>query len=204
MRATVAVQRFAAPPVNSMHPARIANGAFWTWMWLSGALVGGRLLDLNPNFADLPRLVGNALIPAVLGVMVDRVIAAKLKRSGSIGSFLVHLNGPKQRMTAAEVRGLAGLIGGLLIAAGALVGIGMVAWQAYWYLRDGLWEALSLITALQWLGVRWASAPMGWYGLHKVLDAVPLSIASALAGFALGAAAVAIGEGLAAPVRPEQ
>ncbi len=60
-----------------------------------------------------------------------------------------------------------------------LVPIGIVGWQIYEYLRHDIWNSLSVVSALQWWGVKWANAPTDWVGLHRILDWIPLSLAFA-------------------------
>lgn len=62
---------------------RAANAVFWLWMLFSAAMlpvVGGKdfwaaksaqLFALNPHLSDLPRFLGNALIPLLLWFMFD-------------------------------------------------------------------------------------------------------------------------------------
>lgn len=59
-----------------------------------------------------------------------------------------------------------------------IAGVGIIGWQIFRYLKDGDWPAVSLITALQWMGVEkpWVSNPTEWVGLHSVMDTIPLSL----------------------------
>jgi hypothetical protein len=56
--------------------------------------------------------------------------------------------------------------------------IGLVGWQIYHYLQVGQWQPISVITALQYCEVGWAYNPTKWIGLYRVLDFIPLSLAS--------------------------
>lgn len=56
-----------------------------------------------------------------------------------------------------------------------LIPLGIVGWQTFFFLKDGRWIALSLISPLQWINCRWANHPNDWIGLHQLLDFVPLS-----------------------------
>ncbi len=71
-----------------------------------------------------------------------------------------------------------------ILGAGILAAVGMLGWQIYSYLRLGEWPSLSIITALLWLNVDWARSPNDWAGVHKILDAIPLSLTAFLAGIA--------------------
>ena len=57
-----------------------------------------------------------------------------------------------------------------------LVGIGILGWQLYFYLRFNNWMSISLITALQWLNNSWAYNPNDWTGIHTILKQLPLSL----------------------------
>ena len=54
------------------------------------------------------------------------------------------------------------------------------------YLMDGEWTALSVITALGWLDIEWASSPASWLGVHKILNGLPLALAPFLTALGLG------------------
>ena len=63
-----------------------------------------------------------------------------------------------------------------------LATVGILVWQIYSYLRFGEWPSLSVITALLWLNVDWARSPRDWAGVHKALEAIPLSLTAFVAG----------------------
>jgi hypothetical protein len=67
---------------------------------------------------------------------------------------------------------LAGLGGGLLV----------FILQAVRWFQSEMWTPVSVLTALQWLRVRWVFAPKDAYGVRELLDAVPLAMALAVAG----------------------
>jgi hypothetical protein len=71
-----------------------------------------------------------------------------------------------------------------ILGAGILATVGIIGWQIYSYLRLGEWQSLSIITALLWLNVDWARLPSDWAGVHKILDAIPLSLTALVAGIA--------------------
>jgi hypothetical protein len=66
-----------------MRYARIINAIFWLYLWLSDALnpvltqgdfwieKGKQLFRLNSHFDDLPRLIGNGIIPIVVWLLID-------------------------------------------------------------------------------------------------------------------------------------
>lgn len=67
----------------------------------------------------------------------------------------------------------------ILISLAFLFGaIGSIGWQIYTYLKFDEWHSISLITAMRWFEIKWAVSPDGWFGLYKVLDYIPLSLAS--------------------------
>ena len=58
-----------------------------------------------------------------------------------------------------------------------LTPIGILGWQVYGYLRYAVWNSLSVIDALRWLGSKWAlSTPTDWTGLYSILNWTPLSV----------------------------
>lgn len=74
---------------------------------------------------------------------------------------------------------------GVVVASACIIGgIGTLGYQAYTYLRLGEWHGLSIINALRWAKLDWAYLPQEWLGLHRILDAIPLSMALILFGFA--------------------
>jgi hypothetical protein len=76
---------------------RIINGAVWLYVWLSDALQPvvsdgdfwsekvKQLARLNQNFGDPPRLIGNAIIPAILWLAIDWWLRRKARRSSPAG-----------------------------------------------------------------------------------------------------------------------
>jgi len=66
---------------------------------------------------------------------------------------------------------------GMLVAGPCLLG-----WQCYRWMRDGEWPPVSVITALQWMEVKWSLGPTDWLGLFKLLEQIPLWIALIFAG----------------------
>jgi hypothetical protein len=55
---------------------------------------------------------------------------------------------------------------------------GIIGWQVYKYMRIGEWYPLSVISALRWCNVQWSFFPTEWFGLYKILDYLPLSVAT--------------------------
>lgn len=64
-----------------------------------------------------------------------------------------------------------------------LAGFAIIFWQIFAYLRYGVWNEVSLITALIWMDSIWALYPTDWMGLHNLLLKIPLSILSILIGW---------------------
>ena len=54
--------------------------------------------------------------------------------------------------------------------------LGVVIYQAFNYLKDGFWPALSVLDVLRHAGAAWAIRPTDWYGLHQALEWAPLSL----------------------------
>lgn len=77
---------------------------------------------------------------------------------------------------------------------GVVSGIGLVAYQCYVWLRLDVWLPMSVITALKWLDVPWAQRPSDWFGVHKVLEFFPLSLALPAFGVIVAASLASIAE----------
>jgi len=69
---------------------RVANGIFWLWMWLSAAMMpvtsgtdnfwaakAAQLFSLNPNIQDIPRFLGNSVLPLILWFVIDWILKPK-------------------------------------------------------------------------------------------------------------------------------
>jgi hypothetical protein len=66
----------------------------------------------------------------------------------------------------AAVLFIAGLGGGFLV----------LVHQALAWFKGSIWPSVSVVTGLQWVGVRWATGPQEWRGLHEVLGNMPLAV----------------------------
>lgn len=71
----------------------------------------------------------------------------------------------------------------LFIMAGLVLGSAVLLFQAYTYLRYGMWPPISLIDGLSLVNFGWATNPTDWKGLHKILSKIPLSLVFFIAGF---------------------
>jgi hypothetical protein len=80
-----------------------------------------------------------------------------------------------------ERRGSSALAAALFIAG---VGAGFLVFvhQALAWFKGSVWPSVSVVTGLQWLGVRWATGPQDWRGLHDMLGNVPLAITLPMIG----------------------
>ncbi len=46
-----------------------------------------------------------------------------------------------------------------------------LAWQCYFYLRNGFWVPMPALTKLgEFFGVEWMHSPMDWVGVHNMLN----------------------------------
>jgi hypothetical protein len=61
------------------------------------------------------------------------------------------------------------------------VGIGgalcVLGWQALTWLMTSVWKPISVLTALNWLHMRWSVFPDSGSGLHQLLGTTPLAVA---------------------------
>ena len=75
--------------------------------------------------------------------------------------------------------GLLTFCGFACLGAAALIS----GWQVLTWLMTSVWKPVSVLTALNWMHVRWAIAPGIWADLHQFLGHAPLGLALlALAG----------------------
>lgn len=85
-----------------------------------------------------------------------------------------------------------------------LVALGILGLQVFWYFKEGVWTALSLLDGVVWLAFKfdptfandgsWLIQPTTWLGVHKVLAGAPLSLSVLLIGVLIGWIAVKVAE----------
>ncbi|MFL9709955.1 hypothetical protein [Methylobacillus sp. Pita1] len=76
--------------MNQKPTSRIINMIIWLWIWLSSVMLPvttntedfwsakiAQLFTINPNIQDIPRLIGNAILPLILWFIIDRVLKRK-------------------------------------------------------------------------------------------------------------------------------
>lgn len=68
--------------------------------------------------------------------------------------------------------------------AGFISSIGLILWQIFIYLRLGEWQPYTVITAMRYFNIEWASNPQSWFGIYKILNNFSLSAALFLTGIA--------------------
>jgi hypothetical protein len=66
-------------------------------------------------------------------------------------------------------------LGVLLVVAGLLGGAIVGGWQGLVWLSSGVLPDVSVLTALHWLGMAWATNPTALLGVHKALSSIPLA-----------------------------
>lgn len=54
-------------------------------------------------------------------------------------------------------------------------GIGVIGFQIFLWLKEGVWFPISLITVLSFFS-DWAYNPRDWVGFWKMLNAIPISV----------------------------
>jgi hypothetical protein len=74
--------------------------------------------------------------------------------------------------------------GGLVLTARILGGL--VVGEVWMWFESSVWTDISVVTALQWLGVSWAVSPRSWSELHQVLNLIPLALALPAIGLVVG------------------
>ena len=98
----------------------------------------------------------------------------------------------KKEKLSREIEGCVSLIFSLILTAGFLVGLSLVAWQIYGWLRFGVWNPLpiSLIWAtpdfsrITWVGLRQVVEPVWLWLLGIPLSVfIPASTLALLAAF---------------------
>ena len=77
-----------------------------------------------------------------------------------------------------EISDSLGDIGEFLLNCAIICPLGILGYQTYIFLKDGSWPPLSVIWLLNFMEVSWARSPTDWHGLHRILDAFPLSLFS--------------------------
>ena len=70
----------------------------------------------------------------------------------------------------------------LLLVVGAVAGACVFAFQAYTFLKSGVWPSISILTALQWTKFPWAHNPTDWLGLHELLGSLSLAPSLSIGG----------------------
>lgn len=84
----------------------------------------------------------------------------------------------------------------IMFAAGLVIvaGVGIVSYQSFMWLQDGIWKELPLFAAFNYFfeGTAlhgWVSAPQSWLGLHNLvvwsLESIPLALVFILDGLAV-------------------
>lgn len=55
-------------------------------------------------------------------------------------------------------------------------GIGVLVWQVLQFMKFGIWNPVSVISALELMKVQWAFEPNDWMGIHEIFKFMPLSL----------------------------
>lgn len=76
-------------------------------------------------------------------------------------------------------------VASLLVIGSFLSGLSILGWQVYGYLRLEVWEPISVIDALRYANMKWATLPTDWIGLYRVVGWVPLSLFLPITGVVL-------------------
>jgi hypothetical protein len=64
-----------------------------------------------------------------------------------------------------------------------LGGIGVFGWQLYHWARDGVWQSLTVLDSLSWIGIRVrVPAPNGWTVARRVVEWLPLPATGIVGG----------------------
>lgn len=82
-----------------------------------------------------------------------------------------------RRMNTDELKGeIFGLLGLISILISLISPFLIIGYQIILYLKNGFWQPISIIDALRYFEVKWASWPYDWIGLWKILDQINVSI----------------------------
>lgn len=74
----------------------------------------------------------------------------------------------------------------LILGGGILIlGLGILAFQCYLYLQNGVWTPISIIDAGLWIESDWAwgGYPTEWIGVYRILGFIPTSAAVMVVGY---------------------
>jgi hypothetical protein len=67
------------------------------------------------------------------------------------------------------------------------IGLSLFIWQVYSFLRFNIWNPISVLSFLGWIGIpeitQWVHLPTDWIGLHRILNQIPLNITLVFSGF---------------------
>ena len=67
------------------------------------------------------------------------------------------------------------------------IGLSLLIWQIYSFLRFNIWTPVSVLSFLGWIGIpeitQWVHFPNDWIGLYRILNQIPLNITLLIVGF---------------------
>lgn len=56
-----------------------------------------------------------------------------------------------------------------LLLAGTVCLLACLGFQVFTFAKYGYWRPVSVVDVMAWVGSAWATYPLSWYGVHKVL-----------------------------------
>lgn len=133
---------------------------------------------VNAYIKDQISLITLCILPFFV---VGSLIAYKYWRTTHIEEKVEQATKIKSNTTSEAERVVVILVSlALMISAPCIL-----SWQCWQYLKFGQWHSLSIITLLSHLDIAWANNPTSWFGLHKILNFFPLSLAALVSGILL-------------------
>jgi hypothetical protein len=138
------------------------------WLDVPWALSPTDWVDFHEGLKRIPLVI---VLPGLGVVCAGCLFEVADRLENRRGRYRWNHFGQKETAMAKVVGALCVLV---LIAA-FLGGVVVGGWQGFVWLRSGVFPDISVLTALHWFGMDWATNPTGWRGVHKALSSIPLA-----------------------------
>ena len=162
----------------------VGLAAFWLLMFFGGIVLA--IATWQPLWLFLTALFTPASFSALK--TINHTMASGGKEQPTLSRVVNSIDSAGRAAGKAASRASAGLdtflTTWLTIAgvAAAITGVAVFGWQAFQYLKRAVWHPLSLNDGLAYAGLKWATHPETWLGLHEIFGGIPLSLALVLFG----------------------